>query len=160
MFRTVSIMPGMDWRAPERQETSSGFSGSPYLRPIFASTRAKAAHFREVRAFAAQFVFHGGVAFRCLVTEKIYKLGSFHFFFFRLFFLCHRSCLDGSCDFRKEGRDMKKGNRNACPSDTVNESCILIFAFQSPIQPRLLSDSNYFFFVFLAALARALSLSL
>ena len=34
MLRTVSIMPGMETRAPERQETSSGFLGSPNLAPI------------------------------------------------------------------------------------------------------------------------------
>ena len=31
---TVSIMPGIDMRAPVRQETSSGFSASPYFMPI------------------------------------------------------------------------------------------------------------------------------
>ena len=30
---TVSIMPGMEARAPERTETSSGFSGSPNRDP-------------------------------------------------------------------------------------------------------------------------------
>ena len=39
----VSIMPGIDARAPERTETSSGFSGSPNRRPTAFSTRASAA---------------------------------------------------------------------------------------------------------------------
>jgi hypothetical protein len=30
-FSTVSIMPGIDTRAPERTLSSSGFSGSPKL---------------------------------------------------------------------------------------------------------------------------------
>ena len=33
-FKTVSIMPGMDLRAPLRQETRSGFSASPYFMPM------------------------------------------------------------------------------------------------------------------------------
>ena len=35
-LRTVSIMPGMETRAPERTESSSGFSTSPSSRPRFA----------------------------------------------------------------------------------------------------------------------------
>ena len=37
----VSIMPGMDARAPERTETSSGLPASPNLRPADFSTRAR-----------------------------------------------------------------------------------------------------------------------
>ncbi len=40
-FSTVSIMPGIDARAPERTETSSGFVGSPNFRPTRLSTRAR-----------------------------------------------------------------------------------------------------------------------
>ncbi len=43
MLSTVSIMPGMELRAPERQLTSSGSWLSPYLRPISFSTWLKAA---------------------------------------------------------------------------------------------------------------------
>jgi hypothetical protein len=39
----VSIIPGMDARAPERTETSSGFFLPPNFRPISFSTRASAA---------------------------------------------------------------------------------------------------------------------
>ena len=38
MFRTVFIMPGMENLAPERQETSSGFFGSPNFLPVAFST--------------------------------------------------------------------------------------------------------------------------
>ena len=38
MLRTVSIMPGIESRAPERQETSSGFVASPNLAPMICST--------------------------------------------------------------------------------------------------------------------------
>ena len=41
-LRTVSIMPGMDLRAPERQETSSGLSGFPYFMPMIVSVFARA----------------------------------------------------------------------------------------------------------------------
>ena len=34
MLSTVSIMPGIESRAPERQETSSGFLASPNLAPM------------------------------------------------------------------------------------------------------------------------------
>ena len=37
IFSTVSIMPGMELRAPERQETKRGFSGSSYFIPIMLS---------------------------------------------------------------------------------------------------------------------------
>ena len=42
-FSTVSIMPGMELRAPERQETSSGFSGLPYFLPMIVSVLRSAA---------------------------------------------------------------------------------------------------------------------
>ena len=42
-FRTVSIMPGIEERAPERTESSSGFFGSPNLLPEDFSTPASAA---------------------------------------------------------------------------------------------------------------------
>src|ERR1035437_6455631 len=41
-LRTVSIMPGMDLRAPERQDTSRGFCRSPNFIPISASVLASA----------------------------------------------------------------------------------------------------------------------
>ena len=34
MLSTVSIMPGMENLAPDRQETSSGLSGSPKFLPV------------------------------------------------------------------------------------------------------------------------------
>ena len=37
MLSTVSIMPGMENFAPERQETSSGLCVSPNFRPLSAS---------------------------------------------------------------------------------------------------------------------------
>ena len=40
---TVSIMPGIEARAPERTETSSGRSGSPKLAPTASLDRASAA---------------------------------------------------------------------------------------------------------------------
>ncbi len=40
MLSTVSIMPGIENLAPERTETSSGFAGSPSVRPILASRLA------------------------------------------------------------------------------------------------------------------------
>ena len=36
-FRIVSIMPGIDARAPERTETSRGFSRSPNFLPVMVS---------------------------------------------------------------------------------------------------------------------------
>ena len=36
----VSIMPGIEARAPERTETSSAFDGSPNLAPTCFSMRA------------------------------------------------------------------------------------------------------------------------
>ena len=36
-FRMVSIMPGMEARAPERTETSRGFSRSPNFFPVISS---------------------------------------------------------------------------------------------------------------------------
>ncbi len=42
-FNTVSIMPGIEARAPERTDTSSGFAGSPKLLPVRLSTLARAA---------------------------------------------------------------------------------------------------------------------
>ena len=39
---TVSIIPGMDSRAPERTDTSSGLSPSPKRRPMIFSTPAMA----------------------------------------------------------------------------------------------------------------------
>ena len=41
-FRTESIIPGMDTRAPERTETSSGFFGSPKSFSISRSSRRMA----------------------------------------------------------------------------------------------------------------------
>jgi hypothetical protein len=38
MFRTVSIMPGMENFAPDLTLTSSGSDGSPSLRPIADSS--------------------------------------------------------------------------------------------------------------------------
>ena len=40
---TVSIMPGIEVRAPQRQETNSGFVGSPNFMPIAASVFCNAA---------------------------------------------------------------------------------------------------------------------
>ena len=42
MFKTVSIMPGMENLAPERQETSRGSAGSPKRLPVAFSTLARA----------------------------------------------------------------------------------------------------------------------
>jgi len=36
-LRTVSIMPGIDRRAPERQEINNGFPASPYFIPMIDS---------------------------------------------------------------------------------------------------------------------------
>src|ERR1035437_6800074 len=41
-LRTVSIMPGMDLRAPERQDTNKGFCRSPNFMPINVSVLASA----------------------------------------------------------------------------------------------------------------------
>jgi len=41
-MRTVSIMPGIEARAPERTETSSGLLASPNVRPTTCSTDASA----------------------------------------------------------------------------------------------------------------------
>ncbi len=38
MFKTVSIMPGMDSLAPDRQDISNGFSVEPNFAPITFST--------------------------------------------------------------------------------------------------------------------------
>ena len=43
MLSTVSIMPGIDSRAPERQDTNSGFVVEPNLAPISFSIFAMAA---------------------------------------------------------------------------------------------------------------------
>src|SRR5437763_1802723 len=51
MLRTVSIMPGMETRAPERQETSSGFFGSPNVAPMTFSVLARSANRPPGRAF-------------------------------------------------------------------------------------------------------------
>ena len=37
----LSIIPGMETRAPERTDNSSGFSGSPNLVPMTSSNRAR-----------------------------------------------------------------------------------------------------------------------
>jgi hypothetical protein len=42
MLRTVSIMPGIDLRAPERQESSRGLWTSPNFLPIAFSVKARA----------------------------------------------------------------------------------------------------------------------
>ena len=42
MFNTVSIMPGIERRAPDRTDISSGFLASPYFLPIAFSTFAMA----------------------------------------------------------------------------------------------------------------------
>ena len=42
MLRTVSIMPGMESRAPERQESSSGFFVEPNSAPITFSVFLRA----------------------------------------------------------------------------------------------------------------------
>ena len=39
-LRMVSIMPGMDLRAPERTETSNGWAESPKRLPVSFSMRA------------------------------------------------------------------------------------------------------------------------
>ncbi len=39
----VSIIPGMEARAPERTETRSGASGSPKRAPTISPTRARVA---------------------------------------------------------------------------------------------------------------------
>ena len=39
---TVSIMPGMDWRAPLRTLTRRGSSGSPYRAPMTSAMWARA----------------------------------------------------------------------------------------------------------------------
>ena len=49
----VSIMPGIDARAPERTETSSGFDGSPNLAPTSFSMRAIAARTSASSAFGS-----------------------------------------------------------------------------------------------------------
>ena len=49
MLSTVSIMPGIDERAPERQLTSSGFSASSYFMPISFSTFSMAFHTSSIR---------------------------------------------------------------------------------------------------------------
>ena len=41
MFKTVSIMPGIENFAPDRTLTSNGSPGSPSVRPIAFSTRAR-----------------------------------------------------------------------------------------------------------------------
>jgi len=41
MFKTVSIIPGIENFAPERTLTSSGLSDWPSRRPIFASRAAR-----------------------------------------------------------------------------------------------------------------------
>ncbi len=41
MFRTVSIMPGIENLAPERTETSSGSSDCPSFLPIVDSRAAR-----------------------------------------------------------------------------------------------------------------------
>ena len=42
MFRIVSIIPGIELLAPERQLTSSGFLGSPNFMPMIFSVAAMA----------------------------------------------------------------------------------------------------------------------
>jgi hypothetical protein len=42
-FNTVSIIPGIETRAPERTETSSGRCGSPKPTPIALATRSRPA---------------------------------------------------------------------------------------------------------------------
>ncbi len=42
IFKTVSIIPGIDIRAPLRQETNSGFSGSPNFIPMTRSVLRRA----------------------------------------------------------------------------------------------------------------------
>ena len=39
----VSIIPGIESRAPERTATSKGFTASPNLRPVSSSTSCSAA---------------------------------------------------------------------------------------------------------------------
>ena len=43
MFRTVSIIPGIDSRAPDRQERSRGLESLPNLAPIASSILPRAA---------------------------------------------------------------------------------------------------------------------
>ena len=47
---TVSIIPGIDTRAPERTDTSNGLSASPNFWPTAASTFASAASTCAVRS--------------------------------------------------------------------------------------------------------------
>ncbi len=56
-FRTVSIIPGIDLRAPERTETSSGFLASPNLVPMTDSTRPSARCTSAASAFGYERLF-------------------------------------------------------------------------------------------------------
>jgi hypothetical protein len=56
-FSTVSIMPGMLARAPERTDRSRGFAGDPKSAPMIFSTRARAT---STAGFSA-----GGNVWRC-----------------------------------------------------------------------------------------------
>ena len=55
-LRIVSIMPGIEARAPERTETSSGCSRSPKLRPTDFSTRAEVLGDRGLQFGRIRFV--------------------------------------------------------------------------------------------------------
>ena len=50
MLRMVSIIPGMELRAPERQLTSSGSFGSPKRLPMIFSVAARASATSRLRA--------------------------------------------------------------------------------------------------------------
>ena len=61
-FRTVSSMPGIDSRAPERTDTSSGSSGSPRRLPVCSSSRATASSTCRSRPAGKSPVAHVGDA--------------------------------------------------------------------------------------------------
>ena len=53
----VSIMPGIEARAPERTETKSGFAGSPNLAPTSFSIRATAPRMSASSSFGSFLPF-------------------------------------------------------------------------------------------------------
>ena len=53
----MSIIPGMETRAPERTETSSGSSGLPKRFPVSASTLRSAASTPGRTSFGSFFPF-------------------------------------------------------------------------------------------------------
>src|SRR4030095_4152538 len=92
-FRMVSIMPGIEARAPDRTDTRTGCSASPKRLPTAFSTRASASatcffrrggeewwagghvtpeagHLGEVRALAAEEVLHLGAPIGLPAPER------------------------------------------------------------------------------------------